>query len=258
MVAAIIGASATVLVAIITYALTYVSNRRLRLWQERLARTNAQLKDFYGPLFALSQSGQRTWRLLLSKTYGRSREEIAQAENGDLWVLWVTEVFQPINEKMASIIVEHADLLIDNKMPECLLNLCAHAAGYGAVIKRWQEGNRTEMFSIVDWPKDLNEYLETSFGTLKAEQQRLIGLINKTSRWNHVTRDVHQAFARLTRTFHGHSLVARPTGGNAGEDGGEEHDDQGRLGLDHRAISGPLTRVTRGLSRLTGQVVTRA
>jgi hypothetical protein len=181
MVAAIIGASATVLVAIITYIFTYVSNRRLSLWQERLARTTAQLKDFYGPLFALSQAGDRTWKLLLRKGYGHSRESIAQAENGDLWVLWVTEVFQPINNKMSSIIVGHADLLIDDSMPECLLNFCAHASGYDAVIKRWQAGNRTEMFSIVDWPKDLNKYLETSFGTLKKEQQNLIGLINKTS-----------------------------------------------------------------------------
>jgi hypothetical protein len=182
MVAAIIGASATILVAIITYALTYVSSRRLSLWQKRLERTNNQLKDFYGPLLALSETSDRTWKLL-SGRYGHSRERIAREENGDLWVLWVTEIFQPINKKMSGIIIEHADLLKGDSMPECLLNFCAHASGYDAIIKRWQSGNRTEMYSIADWPKDLNEYLETSFSKLKEEQQDLIGRLNKTSRW---------------------------------------------------------------------------
>jgi hypothetical protein len=181
MVAVVITASATILVAIITYALTYVSNRRLTLWQKRLERTDSQLKDFYGPLLALSETSNKTWKLL-SEKYGHSRARIAREDKGDLWVLWVTDIFQPLNRKMSDIIVERADLLRGDSMPECLLNLCAHTSGYGAVIKRWESGNRDEMFSIVDWPKDLSKYLEASFTALKEEQQYLLNL-TKTSRW---------------------------------------------------------------------------
>jgi hypothetical protein len=83
---------------------------------------------------------------------------------------------------MSDIIIEHSDLLRGDSMPECLLNVGAHASGYEAIIKRWQSGNRTEMYSIVDWPRDLNEYLEVSFSKLKQEQQDLIGRINKASK----------------------------------------------------------------------------
>jgi hypothetical protein len=182
MVAAVITASATILVAIITYALTYVSNRRLSLWQKRLERTNSQLKEFYGPLYALSETSNRTWKLL-SEKYGHSRERIAREDNGDLWVVWITDVFQPINRKMSGIIVDHADLLRGDSMPEYLLNFCAHTSGYDAVIKRWESGNRTEMFSIANWPKDLGEHLEASFTKLKEEQQDLLNRITKASRW---------------------------------------------------------------------------
>lgn len=182
MVATIITASATILVAIITYALTYVSNRSLSLWEKRLERANSQLEDFYGPLLALSETSNKTWKSL-SEKYGHSRETIVHEDNGDLWILWVTDIFQPINRKMSGIIVEHADLLRGDSMPPCLLDFCAHTSGYDAVIKRWESGNRTEMFSIVNWPKELSKYLEDSFTELKEEQQDLLNRITKASRW---------------------------------------------------------------------------
>jgi hypothetical protein len=178
MLAAIIGAIATVLAVILTYLSTYLNNSRLSRWQKRLDRTNSQLKYFYGPLLSLSETSDRTWKLL-SEKYDHSRERIAREQRGKLWISWVIEVFQPINKEMQRIIVDHADLLIGDEMPRCLLDFCAHTSGYDVIIKRWQAGNRTEMYSIANWPKDLQEYLRTSFAELKKDQQSLIA---KTSR----------------------------------------------------------------------------
>jgi hypothetical protein len=212
---AIIAGLATVAVAILTYFFTYINNRIQNSWQTRLERTDAQLKDFYGPLLALSQTSDRTWRLLM-KEYKNDLEKLIREDNGDLWVLWVTEIFQPINKKMSSIIVEHADLLAGDSMPECLLNLVAHTSGYDATIERWKKGDRKEMFSIVDWPDNLTKYLETSFTKLKEEQQDLIGRINKASKWK-IWR--HGAADQASR-------VPVPAGGSSGDGAGQGHDDQ--------------------------------
>ena len=62
MMVAVIGAIAAIGVAIITYVMTYVSSRRMGLWEKRLERTNSQLKDFYGPLLALSGASDKFWK----------------------------------------------------------------------------------------------------------------------------------------------------------------------------------------------------
>ena len=179
--AAIIAASASVAVAVITYLLTYLNSKRLSKWQDGLARTNAQLQQFYGPLLSLAETSERSWNLFREKyglPDGGPEVDISQ-EHRDLWILWVTNVFQPANSQMLHIIVDRADLLIDNSVPPCLLDLCAHTSGYEVTIKQWQSGDYTDMYSIAYWPSGLLDYLRASFELLKRDQQRLI---DKTTR----------------------------------------------------------------------------
>jgi len=81
MLVAVIGAIAAILVAIITYALTSASSRNLSMWEKRLERTNSQLKDFYGPLLALSQASDEFWKDLSTK-HGDSREKMIREQGG--------------------------------------------------------------------------------------------------------------------------------------------------------------------------------
>lgn len=178
MLAAVIAAIATVAAAIITYALTYYFNRRQSLWEKRLERTNAQLKQLYGPLLSLAESADRIWEVF-SQRYGGGREGIIREEGGDVWISWITDVFQPPNNKMMDIIFEHADLLVEDEIPQPLLDFSAHVAGYGVLIKRWQKGDKTDMYSGMNWPPGLLDYLRQSFVNLKAEQRLLL---DKTSR----------------------------------------------------------------------------
>jgi hypothetical protein len=87
----------------------------------------------------------------------------------------MTTVFMPINLRMYDIILSKSDLLIETKMPECLLLFCAHVTAYQAVIKKWENNDYSEHLSIIAYPMEIIEYSKNSYQTIKAEQERLLG-----------------------------------------------------------------------------------
>ena len=50
---------------------------------------------------------------------------------------WMTEVLQPLNERVAEIVTKNADLLEAAAMEPLLLQLVAHVSAYRVIIKRW-------------------------------------------------------------------------------------------------------------------------
>jgi hypothetical protein len=101
----------------------------------------------------------------------------------------MTTVFVPMQQRMMDIVREHADLadLIEEpEMPTCLLALCAHVAGYHAVLRTWESGEisvkREDNISVVDFPsQDLADHEAEAFGRLNAEQARLLGAAGSTT-----------------------------------------------------------------------------
>ena len=88
----------------------------------------------------------------------------------------MTSVFMPLNERMQNLIIEHADLLDEPEMPNCLLMLCAHVSAYKSVLRQWEDGDYTRNWSVVNFPREeLLAYTEQTFKRLKAEQARLLG-----------------------------------------------------------------------------------
>ncbi len=172
----------TVALAFAGYAATYLNGLRLTQRQERLARVNRQLSEFYGPLFALTEANARTFAAFVER-HGRTEgtspfsdatpptdEELAE------WRLWVTTVFLPVLREMRELVVGRADLLREPEMPPLLLELCAHAAGYEITVARWARGDFTEHLSLVAFPSaELAGYARRGFGELKLEQARLLG-----------------------------------------------------------------------------------
>jgi hypothetical protein len=71
------------------------------------------------------------------------------------------------------VIISKAHLLIEDEMPPCLLQFCAHKAGYDVLIERWNQHDYSEHLSVVRHPADeLHDYLRESFTMLKREQAR--------------------------------------------------------------------------------------
>lgn len=172
----------TVLLALGGYAVAYYNTLRLTKRKERLERVDRQLREYYGPLYALTESADKSWRAFRvqikrptgpfwSATLPPSEDERAA------WRLWMTHVLMPLNVRIESVVVEHADLLEGDEMPACLLDLLAHIAAYKAVLKSWEAGDYTRHISVIDYPNEVNRYVQREYLKLKSIQQSLIGIV---------------------------------------------------------------------------------
>ena len=87
-------------------------------------------------------------------------------------------VLMPNNRRMRAVIVDRADLLDEEEMPECLLSLLAHVSSYEAVLGNWENGDLSVHRAAVDFPGDeIARYTELAFRRLKAEQRVLLGQV---------------------------------------------------------------------------------
>lgn len=174
-----------VLVAAVGYIAKYATDLRLAQRTDRLERINRQLSEFYGPLLALTRSSEESW-FAFKRRYRPGHESFWRGDppltrdEVMVWRLWIITVFMPANERIMQLVFEHADLIEEPEMPPCLLAVCAHVAGYRAIIKEWETGEvsfaREDNISLVNFPgQELADYAATEFGRLKAEQGALLG-----------------------------------------------------------------------------------
>ncbi|MDX2576708.1 hypothetical protein PV332_14640 [Streptomyces scabiei] len=177
----------TVLVAAMGYGATYLTNLHLARRQDHLDRVNRQLSELYGPLYAQSEAVDRAWNEFVDR-YGKfwHPSTPATAEQAALWRLWMSAVFMPLNRRMVETIVSHADLLLDDTMPDALKALCGHVACYEPLIARWQEDGfdsvqYVDHVSIAgDFPhEELDAYLEKAFKSLKSDQAKLLARMQR-------------------------------------------------------------------------------
>jgi hypothetical protein len=160
----------TVILAFSGYYYTYQKDLSLANRKVQLERVDRQLRELYGPLYALSNAGTRTIKEF-RRVYPSTKTEKEKA----IWRLWMKEVFMPLNLEMEAVILKHSDLLVEPEMPEVLLNLSAHIAGYKAVLKSWDRGDTSRITSLIPFPSDLTEYAEKDYRLLKGKQTKLLG-----------------------------------------------------------------------------------
>lgn len=182
-------ALAGVVGAVVGYFFTYVTNLRLAQRNDRLARINSQLSEFYGPLLALTRSSDQSWQAF-RKRYRPGEGSFWKndppptVEDAAAWRLWMTTVFVPVHQQMMELVLNRAHLIEEPEMPLCLLTLCAHVNGYQAILKEWEAGEisieREDNISIVNFPgQELAGYASAAFSRLKAEQAELLGSTTK-------------------------------------------------------------------------------
>jgi hypothetical protein len=176
----------TIALAFVGYIVKYVNDIAVARRKDRLDRLNLQLKGLYGPLYAFDKATNIAWRAFRREYRpGRPFFDLVQPPSErDLaaWRLWMTEVLMPLNLLMEKTIVENADLLIENEMPPCFINLIAHIAAYKPVLRKWCERDYSEHLSMTAYPTDLTQYVESCYLALKKERAALLGkLKTKTS-----------------------------------------------------------------------------
>ncbi|MGA9060804.1 MAG: hypothetical protein WB341_03960 [Terracidiphilus sp.] len=172
----------TIVLAFAGYLVTFWSNRMMARRADRLRLVNQRLNDFYGPLYVATVAGNIAYKSLLGKQ-GKTQCHPIRDEDLKEWVLWMTTIFMPLNDVREKIIIENAHLIIEEQMPQCLLDFVTHVVGYKALLSKWAEGDYSERRSTIGWPPEFDLYVERSYKALKAEQTRL--LLNAASRLYH-------------------------------------------------------------------------
>jgi hypothetical protein len=163
----------TIIVAFTGYAITFLSAHMLARRRDKLELVNKRLNEFYGPLYVASEAGNIAYRSLLKKQGKTQSEPITDADLKD-WMLWMRTIFIPLNEIREKIIIDKAHLIVEEHMPQCLLDFVTHVVGYKAVLRKWAEGDYSERRSTIGWPPEFDVYVRTSYAALKAEQMRLM------------------------------------------------------------------------------------
>ncbi|WAP57830.1 hypothetical protein [Streptomyces sp. S465] len=173
MTAAIITASASIVVAVLAFLLSQRAQIRQERRQARLARINSQLRDLYGPLNTLVDTNEQIWEALRA-TILPARDERSPEASTSEWRKWRDQALMPTNRRMRELIIEHADLIIESEVPQPLRDFCAHISSLEVAIFEEAEGVRRR--TLIEHPgSDFTSYVHTSFVRLKEEQQRLLG-----------------------------------------------------------------------------------
>jgi hypothetical protein len=163
----------TVILALAGYLITSVSAHMLARRRDKLELVNKRLNEFYGPLYVASEAGNIAYRSLLNRHGKEKSDPILDSEMKD-WVLWMTTIFMPLNDIREKIIIEKAYLIVEERMPQCLLDFVTHVVGYKAVLAKWAKDDYGERRSTIGWPPEFDVYVRRSYAALKAEQTQLM------------------------------------------------------------------------------------
>jgi hypothetical protein len=184
----------TVIVALAGYVITSLSAHMLARRQDKLRLINERLNEFYGPLYVASEAGNIAYRSLLERQGKEKSEPILDSEMKE-WVLWMMTIFTPLNDIRERIIIEKAHLIVEEKMPQCLLDFVIHVVGYKAVLAKWADGDYTERRSTIGWPPEFDLYVRRSYAALKSEQTWIMHSLAWRA-WNRLFKTGSQASAR--------------------------------------------------------------
>jgi hypothetical protein len=163
----------TVLLAFFSYLAAFLSAQVLARRKDKLDLVNRRLNEFYGPLYVASRAGNIAYRSLLKKQ-GKTQSFPILDDEMKEWMLWMTTIFMPLNDIREKIIIKKAALIIEEQMPQCLLDFVTHVVGYKAVLAKWAEGDYSERRSTIGWPPEFDIYVERSYAALKAKQTMLL------------------------------------------------------------------------------------
>jgi hypothetical protein len=163
----------TIVLAFAGYLITFLTSRVSGRRAARLRLVDQRLNDFYGPLYVATVAGNIAYNSLLKKQ-GKTQCHPIRDEDLKEWMLWMTTIFMPLNDVREKIIIENAHLIVEEQMPQCLLDFVTHVVGYKALMAQWANGDYSERRSMIGWPPEFDIYVERSYKALKAEQTHLL------------------------------------------------------------------------------------
>ncbi len=177
----IISIFMTVGLAFTGYLYTHQSQLELNQSQAKLERVNKQLRNLYGPLYALTQVEKTNWEVFRkhNKPGGGywSQENPPTTEEAEAWRIYISEIDMPRYLHMERVILENSDLIEGDDIPQILLDLSVHIAGYKEVLFRWEQKDFSQNTSYYNYPNEIREYAVKHYQALKLKQLQLLGEI---------------------------------------------------------------------------------
>jgi len=174
---ALIAATSAVFVAIFGATAAYLNSKILQRRNERLRWLSEQLSELYGPLVMIGEANRIAF-LEFERRYAPEGQKLFGPSTTDdirqMWRIWVETVFMPNNRSMLGILQNKGHLLVEDEVPQVLLQFAAHTYGYEALLTRWRENDFKDYLSIVDFPSEFDDYAQSRFRALKSQQLRLL------------------------------------------------------------------------------------
>jgi hypothetical protein len=181
-----------VVIAIIPAALGYIFSSFDSLRRERLEFTNNQIEKLYGPLYALTQASDVAWKEFVAsnwpgnpetRRYFFDRHPPPTVGETAQWRHWMQTVFQPLNLRTESIIVDNSQLIVGNQLPKTFQLLIAQTEAYKSVISSWSEADKSiptkyiqsdcNTVSGINYPSEIDECVSKTYVNLKQQQEKL-------------------------------------------------------------------------------------
>ena len=186
MIASMVTACASILIAVMAYWLNHRAETRRSQREARIDRVSSQLKDLYGPLLVLTETNERAWGEYYRhyiRPIGAGRADIQLPESEEArWRTWVETVFAPTAQKIRDIITARGDLIIGREMPPVVLEFCAHAATYDVLLANWDGAGPSKSTLIRHPGNQFLSYVRESYGSLKEEQTLLLKVAREDDR----------------------------------------------------------------------------
>jgi len=180
---------AGVLIAVIPAALGYIASFIDGARKDELAFVNQQIEKLYGPLLALTQANDVTWRQFASTNWpNNSRyyfdpQQPPSEEQVTEWRLWMRTVFQPLNVHIESTIVNNSQLIVGNRIPRSFQELIAQTEAYKAIIAGWSDHDKDNLETYrsrykntvtgLNYPDSIVECVSKTYDALKRRQTEL-------------------------------------------------------------------------------------
>ncbi|MBB5959629.1 hypothetical protein FHS29_006250 [Saccharothrix tamanrassetensis] len=180
-----LAASATVCATVLAALFAYINTNRVHQAQERLKWINAQLGEFYGPLYSIALAGEVAWkqfRIQVRPEGGYLFDYDLTEDEKREWTRWMSTVIMPANRRMYEIIVTKSHLLVGDEMPPLFLRFCAHVASYEVLIKNWEQNDYSIINSQIKFPQGYREQISETFLSLKRQQQDLLQRVEPSRR----------------------------------------------------------------------------
>lgn len=170
---------AMMFLAILTYSLNERARRHAQRDEARLRFLEAQLRDLYGPLYAITKANQLVYKKFVEH-YPYIIQKIISTgtidgEEAKIWIRWNANVFQPANLRVRDIIERNAHLFTSAQMPEHIVSFLAHVENYQAVMQDIMPGEKILRDKLIPYPKNFADHVETQYKLVARSHGALIG-----------------------------------------------------------------------------------